>query len=553
VVFHVRFKPRSDFSEMPRGEVWIDGDGFRVVHETYDFTKNPFPMLIKGVRRVSVQWTELPGGEWVPKQIAGEIDLRRAPFMPHSVSFKQIWEDFRFDQGYDERLFGKRDATPVAISAGNVAPEPETKRALGPPDTASVHTDSLGVSAVVPESLYVYQADTTAVADGLSWLPKLQQEDDAAYSPEVRIMNRAFIDSTAAMHDSLGVAGLGDDIALYGSEWTLGFDPQLEHWDYNRVEGFLFGGEGTFGRADDRTRLSLWGGYATASEQFRYHAAFTTEIPKTDRKLSLTLSLRDAAESFGSNQIALNSLRAFVGGADEQDYVDRNAGLARLSFEPWDDISFDAGFEVARERSIDTDADFSVFGDMDDPNPDITEGDDQALIAGFNLTGRRWLNAQLTHRFSDGAFGSEFDYHRTVLGRQELDVTLRGAATSGEVPVQRIADVGGLSTVRGYDRRTLVGDYFASARVEYLFPYDVFASTNIPFLEDIGIQFIPWLDAGFAKVEGQPDESITSAGIGLQRYLWPFDDAANLRLDFAWPLDNPEDDFAVYLWFIGMR
>src|SRR5688572_25351715 len=41
VIFHVRFKPKSDFSEMPNGEIWIDGDGFRVVHEIYDFTKNP--------------------------------------------------------------------------------------------------------------------------------------------------------------------------------------------------------------------------------------------------------------------------------------------------------------------------------------------------------------------------------------------------------------------------------------------------------------------------------------------------------------------------------
>jgi len=44
VIFHVVFKPKSDFSEMPGGDIWVDSNGFRVVHEIYDFTKNPFPM-----------------------------------------------------------------------------------------------------------------------------------------------------------------------------------------------------------------------------------------------------------------------------------------------------------------------------------------------------------------------------------------------------------------------------------------------------------------------------------------------------------------------------
>jgi hypothetical protein len=412
------------------------------------------------------------------------------------------------------------------------------------PDTTSA--DSSGVVTPVGEP---------------ALLATLQAQDDAAYSSEVQITHRAFIDSTAALHDSTGVAGLGHDIALYGSEWQFGLDPQLSHWDYNRVEGFLFGGEGTLGRADDESQFSFFGGYATASEAFRYHAAFRSGIPGTGETLSLRLSYRHAAEPFGSNQVALKSLRAFVGGADDQDYVEREGALAMLTLEPWDDVSFDAGVEAIEETSIDAHADFSIFGDMDLPNPAANTGDDHALLAGFRLEGRRWLGAELTHRFADDAFGGDFNYHRTdlmlrgrgfVVGRQEFELTMRGVATSGVVPTQRVADIGGLSTVRGYDRRTLVGDYSATARLEYFFPYDVLASSKVPLLEDAGIQLIPWFDGGLVKVDGLPDESITSVGIGLQRYLWPLDDAANLRLDFVWPLDNPDDDFAVYLWFVGM-
>jgi hypothetical protein len=557
VVFHVRFKPKSDFSEMPRGEIWIDGDGFRVVHEIYDFTTNPFPMLIKGVRRISVQWTELPGGEWVPRQIAAEIDIRKAPLMPTSISFKQIWEDFRFDLGYDERLFGKRDREPVAIAAKPV-PAPETTRAIGPPDTALV--DSSGVSAVVPDSLYMNEGDSTS-AGGPRLLAMLQQQDDAAYSSEVRITDHAFIDSTLALHDSAGVAGLGDDIALYGSEWQLGLDPRLSRWNYNRVEGFVFGGEASFHRADDRNRLSAFGAYATASEKFRYRADFDAELPKTDRKLSLRLSFRDYVEPFGSNRITLNSLRAFVGGADDQDYLHRVGGAARLVLTPWDDVSFDIGFEGARERSAATDADFSLWGDLGRPNPAVDEGDEHAVAARFELSGRRWLNARVTQRLAGGSLGGDFRYARTdvtlsargfPIGRQEFELTLKGVTTGDSPPFQQLADIGGLSTVRGYGPRTHVGNHSFAARLEYLFPYNVFASSRIPLLEDAGIQLIPWADVGRVG-EGDSPDWITSVGFGFQRYLWPFDNAANLRLDFAWPLDHPEDDFAVYLWFVGLR
>jgi hypothetical protein len=558
VVFHVRFKPKSDFSEMPNGELWVDGNGFRVVHEIYDFTNNPFPLMIKGVRRISLQWMPLPGGEWVPKQLMGEIDIRRnaMPFIPSSVSFKQTWEDFRFDVGFDERLFGKDAPKDVAVRAATTS---GGTSALAPPAAADTFYAFVDSSGALIDSVVVDAADSSSVAPQL--LAELQAQDDAAFSSEVIIENQSFIDSTAARHDALGIAGLGGDIPLYGSDWKLGLDPKLTRWDYNRVEGFVFGGEASFHRADKKSSLSAFGAYATASEKFRYRAEVKTELPKTDHKLSLVASFRDRVEPFGSNRIALNGVRAFVGGADEQDYLHRVGGAVGVVFAPWEDVSFDAGFEGARERGVTTDADFSFWGDLNHPNPAIDEGDEHAVVAGFTLEGRRWLNARITQRLAGGALGGDFRYARTdimlnargfVLGRQELDLTLKGVTTGDAPPFQQLADVGGLSTVRGYDRRTHVGNHSFAARLEYLFPYDVFAATRIPVLKTLGIQFIPWGDTGRVG-EGDSQDWITSAGFGLQRYLWPAENAANLRLDFAWPLDNPDQDFAVYLWFTALR
>jgi len=160
-----------------------------------------------------------------------------------------------------------------------------------------------------------------------------------------------------------------------------------------------------------------------------------------------------------------------------------------------------------------------------------------------------------------GSLGGDFRYARTdltvrargfILGRQEFEATLKGVTTADAPPFQQLADVGGLSTVRGYDRRTHVGEHSFAARVEYMFPYDIFASTKLPLVKALGVQLIPWGDA--ARVgDGDSNDWITSAGFGLQRYLWPVEHAANLRLDFAWPVDNPQDDFTVYLWFTALR
>ena len=586
VVFHCAFKPKSDFSEMPRGEIWVDGNGFRVVHELYDFTQNPFPMLIKGVRRISVQWQELPGGEWVPKQIAGEIDLRRGvmPFMPGSVSFKQVWEDFRFDQGYDERLFGGKAPAAVMASAQAAKPSASSSKpvkgktgssiispapptgvsAPAPPAAADSYRVFLDTTKVVVDSSGVAKADSSHMVvrpNGPELLAKLQAEDDAAYSHEVDFTNHAFVDSTAALHDSLGVAGLKGGPPLYGDAWRLKFDPQVTDWDYNRVEGFLFGGGGSLGRADKRVKVDAFGGYATASEKFRWRATFKAELPHTDRKLAAVFSFRDYVDPFGSNRITFNSLRALVGGADEQDYLHRTGGSAGLELTPWEDVHFDLGYAGSRERSIGQDAEFSIWGDLDKPNPAVDEGDEHAVVAGFELGGRRWLNAQLTQRLAGGTLGGDFRYARTdvtveargfILGRQEFDVTLKGVATGDSPPFQELADVGGLSTVRGWDRRTHVGNQSVAARVEYMFPYDVFASTHIPVVKNLGVQLIPWADAGRVG-EGDSTDWIKSAGFGLQRYLWPVEKAANVRLDFAWPIDNPADDFTLYLWFTALR
>ena len=110
VIFKVAFRPKSDFKPLPRGILYVDTDRYRIIHEEFAFDRNPFPLLIRDLKRFSRQWEELPTGEWVWTKVRGEVELRADPFgrIPRRVTFAFERTDFAFDVPYDESVFGER-------------------------------------------------------------------------------------------------------------------------------------------------------------------------------------------------------------------------------------------------------------------------------------------------------------------------------------------------------------------------------------------------------------------------------------------------------------
>ena len=110
VIFEVGFRPKSEFDPLPSGTLWIDTERYRVIHEEFHFERNPFPLMVRDLRRLSRQWTELPTGEWVYTKVRAEMELRSDPFgyVPESVVFVLERRDFAFDTAYDPHVFGER-------------------------------------------------------------------------------------------------------------------------------------------------------------------------------------------------------------------------------------------------------------------------------------------------------------------------------------------------------------------------------------------------------------------------------------------------------------
>lgn len=395
------------------------------------------------------------------------------------------------------------------------------------------------------------EADTSASETYDGYLDLLQRQDEQFYSPEILEVDPSLRDSALAALDSLGLAEYQHRARSRRPRLEFGLVPAGRIMDYNRVEGLV---TGLAGQVETRNgfALDLQGAYATASKKFRHLESF--RFPLGLRGVSGEVGYADRVRPYGSNRPTANWLRAFAGSADEQDYLRSEGGWARIALPAGRYGGMRLGYEAAKESSIDARTDVAVFGDsrLMGFNLPIDGGYDRALVVDGNVgsLNEGGEEMEFMHRVAGGGLGGDFTYTRSelhasarryVVADHELMVNVGFVNTGGFPPVQRIADIGGLSTVRGFSRRTVLGKRTLNVRAEVSVPYDFLSWTRIPVLRDLRLQLVPWADAGRGW-EGNRETWITSVGAGVQRYLGPFGRGAYLRLDAAFPTgpDRPE-------------
>lgn len=398
--------------------------------------------------------------------------------------------------------------------------------------------------------------DTASQVDYDGLLERLQKADDAFYSDDILEVDQALRDSVLAALDSLGLAEYQDSTESLRPFVEFSLDPAGKLMTYNRVEGLVIGVATDF-LFRKGMEINLQGAYATASKKFRYRGDVRIPIPYRGK---LELGYADRVVPYGSNRPTANWLRALVGGADEQDYHRREGGWVSLRF-PWGQYgSARLGYAAGKETSVPASTDFAFIGKMSSTNAPVSDGYDRALFVSGTLgsVSETGLQVDADFRVAGGGLGGAFTYNRGDIGvavrqyllaNHELFLDLRWARTGGRPPVQQVADMGGLSTVRGFSRRTELGKGSLAARAEILVPYDFFGWTGIPGVRDLRLQLVPWADAGRVW-EGTSDRWLTSLGAGLQRYLGPFGQGAFLRLDAAFPVGHARPaDVVWYLHF----
>lgn len=124
---------------------------------------------------------------------------------------------------------------------------------------------------------------------------------------------------------------------------------------------------------------------------------------------------------------------------------------------------------------------------------------------------------QLRGEFARDSFGSDFDYSRYILDlrrhqplgyHEGFNFRLRIGTADAPLPLQRLFDLGGISTLRGYKFKEFTGDRMILANLEYHFCLDR------PWMPDMGIfeecDLILFVDTGIAWFTSKLSNPVSS-------------------------------------------
>jgi hypothetical protein len=178
-----------------------------------------------------------------------------------------------------------------------------------------------------------------------------------------------------------------------------------------------------------------------------------------------------------------NTLFALFARTDYRDYYEAEGGSARLGVEPGRDFGLRLEVRAEEQRSLRTRTRVSAFGDQDffQPNPPIKRGNDRAWMVTARLGPekiplRGGTHGDISWERSGDPLTSDFDYGRlraTVHTLQRLGPRLDfrarafyGSTREGDLPPQKVWDLGGIGTLRGHEFKQYSGDQFFLVNAE---------------------------------------------------------------------------------------
>lgn len=270
-----------------------------------------------------------------------------------------------------------------------------------------------------------------------------------------------------------------------------------------------------------------------------------------DVLLGAELEWHEGARAFGDHDPYGNTLLTAVGGYDARQYLRERGGaidlLARVG----------AGFEAR----------VGVFRREQDPLPARADrhlfGEDRWMAT--NLTGKEVTSTGLHARFDrapalatpeepdgtylraavewwqQGALNGEdwtrldgwFFQHGSFPWRDGWALSLRGATTGGERPIQAMPSLGGEAGLRAFRPWSLVGEGLLYGRAQYELSSRRLKKTRVPLITRMGLQLVPYAEWGVVR---GTDRGRADLGFGLRHSLVETGQATHAQVDFAWPV-----------------
>jgi hypothetical protein len=308
---------------------------------------------------------------------------------------------------------------------------------------------------------------------------------------------------------------------------------------YNRVEGLSLGARALLdiGRlgVEAGARVGTAGGEIGAELGVDRRGEIVQSRIAAYRRLD---AVDVATQPFGVHA----TLRALVLGSDDYDYFRANGVEVRVRPPEVRRQWFDVRLFAERQQAVEARAGFSLIGLADSDRvlrPNIAADPADQLgatlrlrtAAGLDPAGFRWgAELELHGETGDYSFVRPALQLRAgvPLGRRvSVGAEVAGGSAFGEPPVQRLWQIGGVSTLRGYDAAVARGDTYWRGRGELGY--------GLPFARFVAFSDVGWAGprAGLGRGRALP-----AAGVGFSALdgLLRLDLARGLRTGGGWKL-----------------
>ena len=336
---------------------------------------------------------------------------------------------------------------------------------------------------------------------------------------------------------------------------------------YNRVEGIYVGlGSPKKYYWDGRQHYSIFGsvGWGIKTHRWRYHLGFDRWFGNTYRfevgteGHSFTDTKDDWRVSEGENTVTALFVRQ-----DYRDYFGREGVSFHIAQYLGSALRFRMDYLVDTYKSLSRNTGWAIFGGDNQfrSNPAVGEGRMRSVVVGGdfmtideNRHRLRGWNAYASAEFAGGWLGGDFEFNRYLLDVRlyqpissfdNINMRLRVGSSSGDLPLQKSFELGGLGTMPAYRFKEYSGNRMLVANVEYMvsgrilnelnfWPDWLFKRINLILFADAGWTRTAVAGSGFT--EGFDDFAVRDIKSDLGLGIGSRDGV--LRLIFAWRTDR---------------
>ncbi len=342
---------------------------------------------------------------------------------------------------------------------------------------------------------------------------------------------------------------------------------------YNRVEALFLGLSFPNRYVWDHRSISLFGsgGWGTSSHRWRYNGGVTQQFGMGKTLIEVGVeghSLTDTKDRW-LNDEAENTLAALFVRDDYRDYFGREGISAWLGvYGKWknSDMQVKVSYLNDQYESLDWRTNWSIFGGGDKSfrnNPAINEGRMRSVLTSFEMHEEHQRSyftagwkAAVSAEIAGKSFGGDFGFNKYQLDftryqplskYENLDMRVHFGSTTGDAPIQKWFELGGVSTLPAYTYKEFQGNRVALFNVEYLLNGKIFDNVDIfPSWLLRNTNFILFYDAGFTNAVASDSrfndgfETLTFQTLKTDWGLGIGSRDAKVRLGFSWRTDIAE-------------